>query len=92
MIDIKIIYIICIVVVTLWTIYMFVSDDQTHKLELDRISRMENRIRKRRDLINHNRFVTTPCNIPNLNNPRDCYLSSNYKCIWSEEAERCNQK
>lgn len=91
MINIQTVYIISIIIVTLWTLYMFISDDQSHKLELDRISRMENRIRKRRDLINHNRFVTTPCSIPNLNNPRDCYMSSNYACSWSEDAERCNQ-
>ena len=47
MINIQTVYIISIIIVTLWTLYMFISDDQSHKLELDRISRMENRIRKR---------------------------------------------
>ena len=92
MINIQTIYIICIIVITLWTLYMFISDDQSHKIELERISIIENRLRKRKDLINHNRFATIPCSIPNLNTPRDCYISSNYSCIWSEEANRCNQK
>ena len=47
--------------------------------------------RKKKDFVNYHRLNSIPCNIPNLNNPRDCYLGSNYLCRWSEHADRCNQ-
>lgn len=88
---IKIVYIGLILIISIWTIYLYIDRDQDYRNEIGRINSIEQRIRNRRDSINHYRINSEPCNISNLNTPRDCYLASNYSCRWSELADRCNQ-
>ena len=87
----KLIYIGLIIIITLWTIYLYIDIDQDYKNEIIRINNIESKKRKKRDFINHHRLNSTPCVYTNLNNPRDCYINSNYKCKWSELSDRCNQ-
>ena len=89
--NLKLIYIIIISIVTLWTLYIYFISDQTHKTELKRIELIENKMRQAKEFTNSHRLKTIPWNLPNLNTPRDCYNGSNYTCIWNEEANRCNQ-
>ena len=88
---IKLIYIILIVIITIWTLYLYLINDHYHKNELRRIEIIENKMRQKREFINSHRMNSIPCNIPNLNTPRDCYNNSNYNCKWKLEADRCNQ-
>lgn len=87
----KLVYIGLIIIITIWTIYLYIDTDQDYKNEMIRINNIENKRRKRRDFINHHRLNSNPCQTSNLNSPRDCFLGSNYRCKWSELADRCNQ-
>lgn len=87
----KLIYIGLIIIITIWTIYLYIDIDQDYKNEISRINTIESRRRKRIDFINHHRLNSTPCSFSNLNTPRDCFIGSNYNCKWSEVADRCNQ-
>lgn len=89
--TIKVIYIISLIIVTLWTIYSFADHEQQHKQEIMRIKEIENRMKKKLDTRNYYRFNTTPCHVQNLKTPTDCYVGSNYKCKWSVESDRCNE-
>lgn len=88
---IKLVYLILIAIVTIWTLYIYFINDQDHKNELKRIEIIENKNRQKKDFIDSHRNNTIPCNVPNLNTPRDCYNNSNYTCKWHIEANRCNQ-
>ena len=88
---IKYIYIGLIVIITIWSIYLYIDKDMDYKNEISRINMMEARDRKRKEMTNHFRLNSTPCTYNNLNNPRDCYIGSNYNCKWSEKADRCNE-
>ena len=68
----KVIYIALIIIVTIWTLYLYLENDEDYKNELKRISMIENRLRKKKDFVNYHRLNSIPCNIHNLNNPRDC--------------------
>ena len=87
----KVIYISLIIIITIWTLYLYLESDQEYQKELRRISMLEGRHKKQKDIINYNRLNSLPCNITNLNNPRECYNGSNYECKWIEQANRCNQ-
>lgn len=87
----KLIYIALVIIISLWTFYVFMEQDYDYQNELRRIQYIETRYQKKKDYINYNRMNTTPCEIPGLNTPRECYIESEYKCKWSEKAERCNQ-
>ena len=87
----KIIYIVCIILITIWTIYIYIDQSRQHKNELNRIRLLEDNIKRRKDFINKNRFNSIPCPIQGLTNPRDCYINSGYTCRWSEVADRCNE-
>ena len=89
--TIKIIYIICIIIVSLWTFYSYADNEQQHRRETMRIKEIENKLKKKQDVKNYYRFNTIPCHVSNLNTPTDCYISSNYQCTWNVEAERCNE-
>lgn len=88
---IKIVYFCLIAIITIWTIYLYIKSNSDYKNEIRRINYLENKIRREKDYLNYHRLNTIPCYIPNLNNPRDCYLGSNYNCKWNVDANRCNQ-
>ena len=87
----KVVYIGLIIIITLWTIYLYINHDQEYKNEIRRITMIESKTRRHKDILNNYRLNSIPCHIPNLENPRDCYMGSNYNCKWSEHADRCNQ-
>ena len=87
----KVIYVALIIIITIWSLYLYLESDQEYQNELKRIGMIEDKHKKRKDFINYHRLNSIPCSITNLNNPRDCYVGSNYVCRWSEQADRCNQ-
>lgn len=89
--TIKVIYIICIIIVTLWTLYSFADNEQQNILEIMRIKEIENKMKIKLDTKNYYRFNTTPCHITNLRTPADCYIGSTNQCKWNVEADRCNE-
>ena len=47
----KVIYIALIIIVTIWTLYLYLENDEDYKNELKRISMIENRLRKKKILL-----------------------------------------
>ncbi len=79
------IYLVCFFVVTMWSIYCYVKNEKLYRFEMIRIRKLEERISRR----NKRRDTTVTCPYE-FNDPRSCFLGSNYKCHWDEVAERCN--
>lgn len=87
----KYIFIGLIILLTLWTVYIYYENDNQHNIEMDRIRRIEDRVKKVNKSVNYYRMNTKECLIPGLINPRQCYLESNKTCTWHVGAKRCNQ-
>ena len=87
----KLIYIGFVLVITIWTIYIYYKTDGDFNDEIKRINYIENKRRNKNDFLNYHRLNSLPCDIKNLNDPKECYLKSNYKCKWSELSDRCNK-
>lgn len=83
-------YILIIVLIILYFFYYYLVKIESHQHELKRILILEKKMKQREFLINQARSLSVPCNIPDLNTPKECYLDSNYDCKWSTDAERCN--
>ena len=90
--QLKKIYIIGIIIITLAVLYLYINRKKEHNKELDRIKRIEERLEEKKNELNEIRSRTTACSVPNLDDPRSCYFESGYRCTWNEEAERCDQK
>jgi hypothetical protein len=84
------IYFATIIIVTLVVLYLYLTNERSHKRELERIETIERKlVQKQRDL-ELIRARTQDCPIPDLNDPRKCYFDSAYKCSWNELADRCD--
>jgi hypothetical protein len=88
---IKIIYIILVLIITIWTLYLYISYKKDYENEMRRIRFLETQERERKQKIDYYRSITKPCPILNLTNPRECYIKSNYRCKWDIRGERCNK-
>ena len=88
---IKTIYLITILILIIISIYLFVNKYSVHKEEVEKINKMEHDFEHVQRRIKYFRSKTTPCETPNLKNPRDCYFGSDYKCSWDKRSNRCNQ-
>lgn len=86
----KFVYIILLVVIIIYGIYYYLDVQEKHTNELKRVEILEKKINQKNYQINQARMNTTPCTIPDLTTPKECYIDSNYECTWSIEADRCN--
>lgn len=77
--------------IIIYVLYYYIDNLERHQAELKRIDILERKHNQRNYQINQARLNTNPCNIPDLNTPKECYIDSNQLCKWSIEAERCNQ-
>ena len=59
---------------------------------MERIHLIEQKNFQKLKEIEYIRSQTKQCHIPNLADPRSCFIDSNYECTWNELAERCDQK
>lgn len=87
--NLRNIYLIGIVAVTLIVVFIYVNNERAHQKELERIMYLEKVADDKRKALEQIRLRFTPCNIKHLTTPRSCYLDSGYKCRWSEDAEMC---
>ena len=90
--NMKIFYFIGLIIITLFMIAIYIMKERNHSKELEKIDRLEQKIRNEEAELERIRSRTTPCQIDNLCTPGSCYHGSNYKCTWNEEAKRCDQK
>lgn len=86
----KIIYICLLLVILIAGLYYYLDVQEKHLNELKRVEILEKKINQKNYQINQARMNTTPCLIPDLNSPKECYIDSNYECTWSLDADRCN--
>ena len=85
-------YFISLVVITIFILYLYFNDWTKHQKELERIAQMEKEMDAEKKKIEEMRSLTKECHIKNLNSPRQCYVGSNYQCIWNKDTKRCELK
>lgn len=88
----EVVYISLIIIISICVLYLYINQEYEHKQELDKIERLERKYEQKRRELEAIRAKTTPCPTPGLNNPRDCYFGSSYRCSWNESAVRCDKK
>lgn len=88
---IYLIFLLFVLIVILWSIYLYLENDIYIENELKRIDLLEDRIKKEKEKEQYYRKKSTPCNVDDLDNPRDCFIESSHRCKWSNLANRCNQ-
>ena len=89
---IKKFYTITIIILILVAVFIFIKQYSDYEYQIEKINNLEKKRENKDKKIEYYRDKTKPCHIENLNNPRSCYFNSNYKCSWSEKANRCNKK
>ena len=87
----KYIYLSCILILILWTIYIIYDKQNKYNIEIKRINFIEKQLNKNKLNKELTRSNSIPCDIDNLFSPRDCYIESGYTCKWSMESDRCNK-
>jgi hypothetical protein len=70
---------------------MYYSQERDYSAEMKKINDLEQKQQLRQQALNAIRAQTTVCPVSNLNDPRTCYINSNYTCSWNEQAERCDK-
>jgi len=78
-------------IVTIIILVLYLGNERSHTAELDRIKLLEQKMKLKHENLMVIRAKTQPCRYKNLNDPRSCYMQSNFVCTWNEEAERCDQ-
>ena len=86
------IYFIGIIIITLIVIYMYITNEQDYRRELDKIELLEKKYDQQKREIDEARKKVVPCDTIGLDNPRKCYFGSNYKCSWDDSAMLCSRK
>jgi hypothetical protein len=79
-----------IAVITVVMTALWYRDQVNTIREMDRIFAIESDLKERRETLAHVRENTIACPISGLDDPRSCFLQSDFKCRWHREAERCN--
>lgn len=91
MITIEKVYLFILLIITLWFIYIYLTNDTDYKNELARITKIEKENEQKKLEIENERSKTTACYVEGLDGPRKCYFDSNFTCKWNTKAERCDQ-
>jgi hypothetical protein len=88
----KTFYFIGVIIITLFMIAYYIYKERDHASELKKIERLEKMMIEEEEKLDKIRSTTIPCPVPHLKTPRTCYINSNYRCSWNEQAKRCDQK
>jgi hypothetical protein len=92
MVDLKKVYFAGILVITIIVLFLYIKKEREHHKELDKIRRLEKQIKKEKYRLTNIRKQTKPCPVRGFTDPRNCYVQSNYRCSWNEQADRCDRK
>lgn len=86
------VYIISIIVITIFVlIYYFIKKNEQQK-ELRKIDAIEAAERNKNEELERRRSMTTPCPYGNFTGARECYFGSDNKCSWNIRTRRCELK
>lgn len=86
----KLIFLFFILSATIYAVNYLIHISEKHDNEIKRINALDKQYKQKKFIVDQARLNTTPCHIPDLLTPKNCYIDSNYDCTWSTEAERCN--
>jgi len=86
----RLLFFIILIICGLCAINYLYNLSEKHDNEMKKIMLLEKRIKQKQFAVDQARLNSTPCDIPDLNTPKECYVESNYQCNWSVEADRCN--
>lgn len=84
-------YIVAIVLITLYFVVSYYYKNMNYAEELHRIHVLEQKYKKDKEELEEARRYTTPCDVPNLLDPRSCYFLSKQQCRWDEKTKRCDK-
>lgn len=90
MITSKYLYFSILIAILIYGLYVYIDNLERHQSELKRIDLLERKMNQKNYQISQARLNSNPCQIPDLNTPKECYMDSGQTCKWSIEAERCN--
>jgi hypothetical protein len=85
-------YIYCLIIITILAIAYYYVLDSEHKKELAKINKLEILNMKEQQELDIIRSETIPCQSGNFTDPKTCYYNSDYNCSWNEKGRRCDQK
>ena len=91
---VNLILIVLIILITLWSIFLYIDYDFFIKNELKRANIIEMKMKKEKDDLNYHRFHSIPCDINELNDnisPKDCFELSGHRCRYDEKSKRCDK-
>jgi len=83
------IYIASIVLLTIFAIVYYMIQKNNFNEEIRRIEMIELQEKKKEEELENLRSKTQPCPHGKFDDPRSCYIGSNYKCSWNETTKRC---
>jgi hypothetical protein len=86
------IYIVVILVITFIIFIYYYSNEAEYKKEMEKIIYLENERMRRMKELEFIKSQTEPCHIQHLNDPRTCYVGSDYTCTWNDTINRCDKK
>ena len=84
------IYIFTIIIVTIIVLWYYYVQEKNHRIEIDKINKLEYMHDREKNQLEQIRSQTEPCTVGLYNDPRSCYFESGYKCSWNENAKRCD--
>jgi len=86
----EIVYLFIILIISCFVFYLYYTQRIEYNREIQRIEFIEQAKMQKQRALDNIRSLTTACPKINLNDPRSCYLNSDYKCKWNELADRCD--
>ncbi len=86
------IYIIGVILITISIIIYYFIEKNNHDEEMKKIFLLETLEKKRKNELEQARSQTTPCLAGNFDDPRSCYIGSDYNCTWNIKTKRCESK
>jgi hypothetical protein len=85
-------YIMGLIIISVWVLYLYITNEQDHRKELEKIEYLEKKRALKERELEMIRSQTKECPIAGLDSPRKCYFDSGYTCTWNDAANRCDKK
>ena len=86
----RLLFVIVLVICSIYVLSYLFSLSEKHDNEMKRVLTLEKKWKQKQFMVNQARLNSSPCPVPDLLTPKECYVDSNYQCNWSVESDRCN--
>ena len=100
--SLKFIFIILFFINTIYHLYLYSKKKKDISVKIEKIKEIQKIAKIEKDKLEYHRKNTKKCDYPDIqiyddcNNPNpniilDCYVKSNYNCVWDVVSKRCNK-